>query len=84
MPALVGALARYLSRHPAASDTAEGIARWWFPDGTAVALDDVEDALQWMESRGTLIRVAAADGRVRWRRAMGPQADAQLAAWALA
>lgn len=82
MPALVAELARYLSRHPAAGDTSDGIARWWFPEGAEVMLDDVEDALQWMANRGAILAVRAADGRVRWRRAVDPQADACLAEWA--
>ncbi|MBI3157432.1 MAG: hypothetical protein HYZ20_18790 [Burkholderiales bacterium] len=82
MPALVPALARYVASHTDASDTADGITRWWFAEDLAVALDDVEDALRWMHDRGALTRIDAADGRVRWRRAEGAAAQTRLAQWA--
>jgi hypothetical protein len=63
---LVHSLTVYLRNHPRASDSPEGIARWW------LALDDQPEALQraldWMAGRGWIERSIAADGRVRWRR----------------
>jgi len=67
-PALVRALARYLREHPMASDTPQGIARWWLESDAAVREVALLQALEWMEKRNLVERVAAPDGRVRFRR----------------
>lgn len=62
------AITSYLAEHPNASDTAEGIARWWlgadYADWWKVKL-----ALDWMVRRGVLARHMAADGRESYRNA---------------
>jgi len=74
-PTLVSALARYMRDHPHARDSAEGIHRWWVPDGHTVATDEIEKALDWMTHHKLIAATVAADGRVRFSRAAG---DAQL------
>ena len=74
-PTLVPALARYLRDHPHARDSAEGIHRWWLPDGHTVATEEIEKALDWMTHQKLVAATVAADGRVRFSRATG---DAQL------
>jgi hypothetical protein len=64
---VVHALAAYLLEHPQASDTADGIARWWLRDAPANSVQ-LQQALDWMEGRGLIDKVVASDGRVRWRR----------------
>jgi hypothetical protein len=64
---VVHALAAYLLAHPQASDTAEGIARWWLR-ADAPPSATLQQALDWMEGRGLVDKVVAGDGRVRWRR----------------
>jgi hypothetical protein len=45
----------YLSAHPRAADTAEGIQRWWLaPHFGEVALEKVELALGKLESEGVV------------------------------
>ena len=75
--AAIRALARYLRDHPNACDSADGIRRWWLPDGLAVRADELEKALTWMKQQGLIDETVAADGRVRFRRCAS---DAQLAA----
>jgi len=67
-PAIVQGLARYLREHPFASDTTDGIARWWLPGSGTPPAADVEAALQWLVAQGLVLRVVAPDGRVRYRR----------------
>lgn len=72
---LVRTLAGYLRDNPNASDSAEGIRRWWFADGVVVAADELDKALRWMKQNGLVSETVAADGRVRYRRCCS---DAQL------
>jgi Fe2+ or Zn2+ uptake regulation protein len=65
---VVRALAAYLLAHPQASDTAEGIARWWLRTEAPPSAAQLQQALDWMEGKGLVDRVVAGDGRVRWRR----------------
>ena len=77
LPTLVPALARYMRDHPHARDSAEGIHRWWLPDGHTVTAEEIEKALNWMTHNKLVTATVAADGRVRFSRAAG---DAQLEA----
>ena len=80
---IVQHLSRYLRSHPDACDTSEGIARWWIdagPPPPPVPL--VESALGWMSSCGVVESLSAADGRVRFRRAIGDDLDVKLDAMA--
>lgn len=85
-PALVRMLLLYLSRHPFASDTPQGMARWWLDDAVAVREAALLQALGWLEEQRLIERVAAPDGRVRFRRHPGhaPQAWQARAERALA
>ena len=64
---LIKRIARYLRINPLASDTREGIARWWVAaDGVDLAI--LDEALAWLVADGVVESVNAADGRVRYRR----------------
>jgi Fe2+ or Zn2+ uptake regulation protein len=65
---VVHALLAYLLEHPQASDTSDGIARWWLRADAPVNSARLQLALDWMEEQGLIDRVVAGDGRVRWRR----------------
>lgn len=56
------------SQFPQACDTVEGIHRWWLGPDLAATPSDVAAALAWLEHHGAIDSVAAADGRVRFRR----------------
>lgn len=63
--ALVDAILAYLSNHPQAADSADGVTRWWLArDGSAPSPSDVEEALATMVERGLLRRVELPDGTV--------------------
>ena len=61
-------LAAYLTANPEASDTAEGIGRWWLPAELADA-EPLAAALDRLVERGILERESGADGRLRYRKA---------------
>lgn len=62
--ALAAELLRYLSEHPGAADTSDGIVQWWLPKETAVGRKEVEAALDLLVRDGALARHALPDGRV--------------------
>jgi len=62
------ALVRYLRLHPQASDTAEGIARWWLRGEIDMDVRRVQQALDWMNEAGLIESIHAGDGRKRYRR----------------
>jgi hypothetical protein len=65
--AIACALARYVSVNPLASDTPEGIYRWWLGrDGWS--MDNLLRALSWMKEQGLMEEQVALDGRTRYRR----------------
>jgi hypothetical protein len=79
LDAIVCALAQYLRANPQASDTAEGIRRWWFDTELEVTMKRLEIALGWLRDRRVIEEVRALDGRMRYRRlASDTQLDALL------
>ena len=65
--AIACALARYMSANPLASDTPDGIYRWWLgPDHGS--MPKLLQALDWMKARGLMEEQVALDGRTRYRR----------------
>lgn len=60
-------LAQYLIEHPQASDTVEGIARWWLAEAVAEQWL-LQRALDWMKTGSLVEETVAADGRRRYRR----------------
>jgi hypothetical protein len=75
---IMRALADYLKANPLASDTADGIRRWWLGTEWAPSLDEVARALETMKTMGLIKVTYAADGRQRYSRCAS---DAQLAAF---
>lgn len=66
---VIQAILAYLARHPAAADSAEGVARWWLgKQGNGVVLEEVEAALAAMVQRGLLRPVHVADGTTLYAR----------------
>jgi hypothetical protein len=64
----------YLHRHPDASDSAEGVARWWLPAGSSPAADQVLKALKVLLAEGRLVEVVLPGGRVVYARPRRPDA----------
>jgi len=54
---------QYVSLHPTAADTADGIARWWLDRAEPPPLSSVEAALESLMSRGLLARSSLPDGQ---------------------
>lgn len=53
---VAAALEGYLKRHPHASDTAAGIARWWLGDALKVPPALVVEALELLIGRGAVVK----------------------------
>ncbi len=63
--ALIDAILTYLSHHPQAADSADGVTRWWLArNACAPSRLEVEDALVTMVERGLLRRVDLPDSTV--------------------
>ena len=65
------AIQRYLLTRPNASETVDGVARWWllkqrFHD----SLDRVQMALDMLEEKGEVIKVMMNDGREIYRKSV--------------
>lgn len=73
MLAVVRALASHLKEFPQHSDSAKGIATWWFRDGAVVDGQALADALEWMRARGLLEVRAGFSGAGRYRCIASPQ-----------
>jgi uncharacterized protein YcaQ len=59
----------YLSTHPRAADTLEGISGWWLPQQDGQASPElVQQALDYLVSRNEVVRVRSADGHVLYAR----------------
>jgi hypothetical protein len=70
VPPVAEAIRRYLSEHPQAADTAEGIQRWWLlPSFGEVSLATVEAALALLEVEGTICRREQPWSPPAWMRA---------------
>jgi len=65
---VVDAILRYLSSHPDAADTSEGIAKWWMPADHAADTDAVLSALARLEAQGLVHRRINADQHVLYSR----------------
>ncbi len=65
---------RYIAAHPAATDTAGGIMRWWLHADPAAAgsLADMERVLERLEADGEVERITAQNGRVAYRNRSRP------------
>jgi hypothetical protein len=56
---------RYLQQHPDASDTLEGVAKWWLEsERVNYTVDMVAEALDEMIGQGLLKKIERKDGRV--------------------
>lgn len=55
------AILRYLNAHPDATDTVEGITRWWLPVDCCADLGTVQSALSRLEAQGLVHRRINAD-----------------------
>jgi hypothetical protein len=56
---------RYLANHPNASDSLEGVQRWWLGEGAVDAPDTaVQQALDRLVKKGTVTKKQLPDGTV--------------------
>jgi len=66
------AIWRYLTEHPHAADTAQGIQRWWLLPGFGeLPLTTVEAALARLENDGVVCRIERDWAPAAWARATG-------------
>jgi 2-keto-4-pentenoate hydratase len=87
---IANAIARYLDRHPDASDTLTGVATWWLGSrDSALPINAIEDALALLVTEGVVVSRSLHDGQMRYARGSGSETDkvqargmaAQLAEW---
>lgn len=63
--AIAQSIKRYLGSRPQASETVEGVAKWWLiQQRYNDSLEQVQQALEYLEQKGDVSRVLLADGRV--------------------
>jgi hypothetical protein len=65
---LVRDLLMYVHANPDASDSAQGIARWWLDPVKEVDVQVLADALTFLVDNGVFAERVAADGRRSYRR----------------
>ena len=54
----------YISKHPNAVDSVEGIANWWLTrERYSTAINIVQDALNMLESSGQLLKSTTGNGK---------------------
>jgi UDP-N-acetylenolpyruvoylglucosamine reductase len=63
----VRVLVEYLRAHPFACDTVDGISWWWIGE-YGFSTTELMQALEQMKKQGLVEELAAADGRLRYRR----------------
>ena len=67
------AIERYVAQHPAAADSAAGIAQWWLPSmGVDASMDEVTEALEMLAESGVLKRTPLLGGQAIYRAASQP------------
>ena len=62
---------RYVSEHPEAGDTVDGISQWWL-EGHGGSPDELQQALDYLVENVRLSRIVLADGTVIYARAGPP------------
>ncbi len=76
--AVAAHIRQYLSEHPQAADTAQGIQRWWLlPSSGELALTTVEAALLLLETEGVVRRIESPWAPAAWARAAVPDEAAR-------
>lgn len=72
---IMAAIREHLAAHPHASDTADGIARFWLPPILRDASpNQVRCALEWLVADGMLVRIPVVGGQQRYA-AASPRSD---------
>jgi hypothetical protein len=62
---IAAAIRRYLADHPNASDSLEGVQRWWLGEGAVEAPGPtVQQALDQLVKKGTVVNKMLPDGTV--------------------
>ena len=67
-PRVVQLLSSHWCANPLASDTPDGMHRWWLPASHEFTLEQIDAALAWMVRRGLVLENTTADGRIRYCR----------------
>lgn len=65
---VANAISRYISSRPNASETVEGVARWWLlRQRYEDSLEVVQDALNYLEAEGKVARLKIPGGKEVYR-----------------
>ena len=66
------AIDRYLSTRPNASETVDGVAKWWLlRQRYEDSVEHVQLALNLLEQKGAVIKIRLSDGREMYKRSLG-------------
>ena len=77
--AVAAEIAEYLAARPNASDSVEGIARWWLVrQRYATALGTVTKALDHLVASGVVIGIVTGNGNTIYARVQGATGDKHL------
>ena len=73
---IAGAINRYLATHPEASETLEGVTRWWLTRQRYTdSLASVQSALDLLERKGEVDKLCLSGGTVLYRKASLQQSE---------
>jgi len=73
---IAGIIERYVTDHPRAADTPEGIRSWWVArQRYGDSLDNVQKALDYLVGHGRISRTVLPDGTTVYGRAVSPKAN---------
>ena len=65
---IADALLEYVESNPHASDTLDGIGRWWLANDETISREDLSRALDKLVADGRFEIYTSPDGHCRWRK----------------
>lgn len=68
---VANAISRYLASRPNASETVDGVAKWWLlRQRYEDSVETVQRALEFLEAKGEVVRLPLSGGVVMYRKSL--------------